>query len=101
MRPASFLIAKKKQEDWQIAFLKGKLGCGFRESRMNRKKCGVPCIRDYHIPVATVVGMVANGMSIESILSEYTNLKKEDIYEALAYAAAAVSERQLPMVENH
>jgi uncharacterized protein (DUF433 family) len=65
------------------------------------KMGGVPCIRGYRIPVATVVGMIANGMSIESILSEYSNLEKDDIYEALAYAAAAVSERQLPVVENH
>lgn len=65
------------------------------------KMGGVPCIRGFRIPVATVVGMIANGMSVESILSEYTNLEKEDVYEALSYAAAAVSERQLPVVENH
>jgi uncharacterized protein (DUF433 family) len=65
------------------------------------KMGGVPCIRGYRIPVATVVGMVASGMSVKSILSEYTDLEKDDIYEALAYAAAAVSERQLPVVENH
>lgn len=51
------------------------------------KMGGVPCIRGFRVPVATVVGMIASGMTVESILSEYPDLEKEDIYEALAYAA--------------
>lgn len=62
---------------------------------------GVPCIRGFRIPVATLVGMVANGMTFEAILAEYPDLEKEDILEALAYAAEAVRERQLPVVENN
>jgi uncharacterized protein (DUF433 family) len=50
------------------------------------KMGGVPCIRGLRIPVATVVGMIANEMSIPSILSEYPDLQEKDIYEALAYA---------------
>lgn len=65
------------------------------------KMGGVPCIRGLRIPVATVVGMIANGMSIQSILSEYPDLEDKDIYEALAYAAEAVRERQLPVVETN
>ncbi len=65
------------------------------------KMGGVPCIRGFRIPVATLVGMVANGMTFESILAEYPDLEKEDLYEALAFAAEAVRERQLPVVENH
>jgi len=64
------------------------------------KMGGAPCIRGLRIPVATVVGMVANGMTADEILSEYPDLEKEDIQEALAYAAEAVRERQLPMAEN-
>jgi uncharacterized protein (DUF433 family) len=63
------------------------------------KMGGVPCIRGLRIPVATVVGLVANGMTIQSIISEYPDLEEKDIYEALAYAAEAVRERQLPVVE--
>jgi uncharacterized protein (DUF433 family) len=58
---------------------------------------GVPCIRHLRIPVATVVGLVAEGMSDEQILSDYPDLQPEDIREALAYAAEAVRERQLPI----
>jgi uncharacterized protein (DUF433 family) len=49
---------------------------------------GVPCIRGLRIPVATIVGMVAEGMSKSEILADYPDLEREDIDEALLYAAA-------------
>jgi uncharacterized protein (DUF433 family) len=58
---------------------------------------GVPCIRDLRIPVATVVAMVADGMSAEEILAAYPDLEPEDLREALRYAAEAVRERELPL----
>lgn len=58
---------------------------------------GVPCIRGMRMPVATIVGMVAEGMSVEEILAEYPNLETEDIREALQYAAEAVRDRALPL----
>jgi uncharacterized protein (DUF433 family) len=58
---------------------------------------GVPCIRGLRIPVATVVGMVADGMTNEEILAAYPDLEAEDIREALQYAAQAVRERELPL----
>ena len=58
---------------------------------------GVPCIRGLRFPVATVVAMVADGMSFEQILSEHPDLEEEDIREALRYAAEAVTERHLPL----
>jgi len=60
---------------------------------------GVPCIRHLRIPVATVVGMVADGMSGEEILETYPDLEAEDIREALRFAAEAVCERQIPVVQ--
>ena len=61
------------------------------------KMGGVPCIRGLRIPVATVVGMVADGMSTEEILKSFPDLEREDIQEALRYAAIAVMERELPL----
>ena len=61
---------------------------------------GVPCIRGLRIPVATVVGMVADGMTDAQILEAYPDLRREDIREALRYAADAVRERELPMVRE-
>jgi uncharacterized protein (DUF433 family) len=58
---------------------------------------GVPCIRGLRIPVATVVGMVADGMTHAEILSALPDLDSEDIAEALRYAAEAVRERELPL----
>ena len=47
---------------------------------------GVPCIRGLRIPVATVVGMVAEGMKDEEILQAYPDLEPEDIREALRFS---------------
>jgi uncharacterized protein (DUF433 family) len=58
---------------------------------------GVPCIRGLRVPVATVVGMVAEGMSVDDILREHPTLEGEDIREALRYAAEAVRERMIPL----
>ena len=58
---------------------------------------GAPCIRGLRIPVATVVGMVAEGMSEDEILRVHPDLEQEDIREALRYAAEAVQERELPL----
>lgn len=58
---------------------------------------GVPCIRSLRIPVATVVAMMAEGMSETDILAAFPDLVAEDIREALQYAAEAVRERELPL----
>ena len=59
---------------------------------------GVPCIRGLRIPVATVVGMVAEGMTEAEILKAFPDLEQEDIQEALKYASEAVREREIPLV---
>lgn len=59
---------------------------------------GAPCIRGLRIPVATVVGLVADGLADREILEAYPDLQPEDIREALQFAAAAVRERELPLV---
>jgi uncharacterized protein (DUF433 family) len=58
---------------------------------------GTPCIRGLRIPVATVVGMVADGMTTEEILAAYPDLETADVEQALRYAAAALQERELPL----
>jgi uncharacterized protein (DUF433 family) len=59
---------------------------------------GVPCIRGLRIPVATVIDMVADGMTQQEILEAYPDLEAADIDEALHFAAVTVQERQLPLV---
>jgi uncharacterized protein (DUF433 family) len=58
---------------------------------------GMPCIRGLRIPVATIVGMIADGMSEAEILNAYPDLEGEDIHEALQYAAETLRERVLPL----
>lgn len=58
---------------------------------------GVPCIRGTRIPVATIVGLVAQGRTVEQIRTDYPKLTEEDVREALEFAAVAVSERQVPL----
>jgi uncharacterized protein (DUF433 family) len=62
-----------------------------------REMSGVPCIRGLRIPVASVVAMIADGMSEAEILGAYPDLERDDIREALWYAADAVSEHELPL----
>jgi uncharacterized protein (DUF433 family) len=60
---------------------------------------GVPCIHGLRIPVATVIDMIADGMEFKEILELYPDLEMADITEAIHYAAEAVRERELPLVE--
>ena len=58
---------------------------------------GVPCIRNLRIPVATIIGMLAEGITEKEILEAYPDLEPEDIREALKFAAEALEERELPL----
>jgi uncharacterized protein (DUF433 family) len=62
-----------------------------------RQMDGVPCIRGLRIPVATIIAMVADGLTKDDILGDYPDLEEDDIREALKYAAEAVRERELPL----
>jgi uncharacterized protein (DUF433 family) len=61
---------------------------------------GLPCVRNLRIPVATVIGMVSEGMTEDQILNAYPDLERDDIRESLRYAAEAVRERELPMLSR-
>lgn len=48
---------------------------------------GTPCIKGTRVPVVTVVGSLADGLTFKDIQAAYPQLSDEDIYAALAYAA--------------
>ena len=52
------------------------------------------------MPVATIVGMVAEGMSEEEILKDFPYLEKEDITQALRFAAATLQQREMPTIKQ-
>jgi len=58
---------------------------------------GVPCIRGTRIPVATLIGMVAEGMTTREILVDFPQLTADGVREALQFAAAAVDQARLPL----
>ncbi|OHB75522.1 MAG: hypothetical protein A2Z25_07395 [Planctomycetes bacterium RBG_16_55_9] len=62
------------------------------------KMSGLPCVRDLRMPVATVIAMIAEGMTDDEILCAHPDLEPEDIREALLYTAEAVKERALPLM---
>jgi uncharacterized protein (DUF433 family) len=61
---------------------------------------GKPCIRGMRVTVGTVVGLVASGHTTEAILELYPYLEKEDVQEALAFAAWRAEEIEVPLQEN-
>ncbi|MCD4790292.1 MAG: DUF433 domain-containing protein [Bacteroidales bacterium] len=60
---------------------------------------GEPCIRNLRIPVATIITMIAQGITPDIILEYYPDLEKDDITETLNFAAETVRERELPLTK--
>ena len=64
-----------------------------------QKMRGLPVIRDTRVTVAAVLGQLAARRTVGQILADYPYLDAEDVYQALAFAAAAMQERELPVIE--
>ena len=48
---------------------------------------GRACIRGMRIPVSVIVGQLAHGATTEEVLKDYSDLDREDVRQALEYAA--------------
>jgi uncharacterized protein (DUF433 family) len=59
---------------------------------------GLPCIRDTRITVSAALGQLAAGQSLDELLADYPDLDREDVYAALAFAAATM-QREMPLAE--
>ncbi len=53
---------------------------------------GKPVIRGTRIPVYFILGLIANGWTIDDILKEYPHLTREDVLAAVRYAARVLRE---------
>ena len=74
----------------------------FNRITIDPDKCfGKPCIRGLRMPVASVLSYLSSGMTIDEILKEWPELEREDIYQALGYAALTMEERIVPLEEGH
>ena len=58
---------------------------------------GQACIKGTRIPVHQIIGMLANGNSIEELLKEYPSLTRDDILACLDYAASLAEEQVTPI----
>lgn len=57
---------------------------------------GRACVRGLRVTVATIVDQIADGASIEDVLAEYPYLEREDVRQALAYAAWLARDEVIP-----
>ncbi len=58
---------------------------------------GKPCIRGIRVTVGMIVGQIGAGQSVEALLDEYPYLEREDVFEALRYAAWRAEEREIDL----
>ena len=69
-----------------------------RRITIDPKVChGQACIKGTRIPVYQILGMLANGDTIENLLEEYPALTREDILACLDYAALLAEEQVTPL----
>jgi len=70
----------------------------FPRISVNPERCvGKPCIKGTRMPVDSVLAYLAGGMSIEDFVKEFHWIAKEDVQEALAFAATMLSGRYIPL----
>ena len=58
---------------------------------------GKACIRGMRIPVSVIIGQIAHGATFEEICADYPDIEREDIQEALEYAAWLAQEEVHPV----
>lgn len=59
---------------------------------------GKPCIRGMRVTVGMIVGQIGAGRTIDELLADYPYLEREDVLEALRYAAWRAQEREVELV---
>jgi uncharacterized protein (DUF433 family) len=60
---------------------------------------GQACIRGMRITVGMVVNQIGSGQTIEQVLADYPYLEREDILQALRYAAWRTKEKEIAFVD--
>jgi uncharacterized protein (DUF433 family) len=58
-----------------------------------------PCIRGQRVTVGMIAGQVGAGLTIDELLADYPYLEREDILEALRYAAWRAQEREIDLTQ--
>ena len=58
---------------------------------------GKPCIRGMRVTVGMIVGQIGAGVTIDELLEAYPYIEREDVLEALSYAAWLAEEREIEL----
>ena len=61
---------------------------------------GKPCIRGMRVTVGMIVGQIGAGRTVDQLLADYPYLERDDILEALRYAAWRVQEREVELADR-
>jgi uncharacterized protein (DUF433 family) len=61
---------------------------------------GKPCIRGLRVTVGVIVGQIGAGRTIDELLADYPYLQRDDILEALRYAAWRAEDREIELANN-
>jgi uncharacterized protein (DUF433 family) len=60
---------------------------------------GKPCIRDLRVTVGMIVGQIGGGRTVDELLDDNPYLERDDILEALRYAAWRAQEREVDLTK--
>jgi uncharacterized protein (DUF433 family) len=59
---------------------------------------GKACVRGLRVTVAMIVNQIGTGQSVDQVLADYPYLERDDVLQALRYAAWLSEERELVLV---
>ena len=60
---------------------------------------GKPCIRGLRVTVGMIVGQIGAGRTVDELLTDYPYLERDDVLEALRYAAWRAQEREIDLAD--
>ena len=60
---------------------------------------GRACIRGLRVTVSMIVGQIGAGRTVDELLADYPYLERDDILEALRYAAWRADEREIDLAK--
>jgi uncharacterized protein (DUF433 family) len=58
---------------------------------------GKPCVRGMRVTIGMIVGQIGAGRTIKEVLSDYPYLDREDVLQALRYAAWLAEDREISL----
>jgi uncharacterized protein (DUF433 family) len=61
---------------------------------------GKACVRGLRVTVGMIVGQIGAGRTVDNLLADYPYLERQDIFQALKYAAWRAEEREVALVQG-